>query len=133
MGLGHLEGPLDRHRLAGQRLRRVHEERGRKTALRRRRVRPQSDAEKTNDRSARFLGDPILSKVYNDGFDELATHTRGSNQRYRPLLDETAAQSFRMQDSATITDLYQRRFQKKLGIRARILSKYQTLIGNLLK
>ncbi|WP_431216571.1 hypothetical protein ACQ86N_19425 [Puia sp. P3] len=76
---------------------------------------------------------PILSKVYNDGFDDLATHTRGSNQRYRPLLDETGAQSFRMQDSAAITDLYQRRFQKKLGIRARILSKYQTLIGNLLK
>jgi hypothetical protein len=76
---------------------------------------------------------PILSKVYNDGFDELATHTRGSNQRYRPLLDETGATSFRMPDTAAITNLYQRRFQKKLGIRARILSKYQTLIGNLLK
>jgi len=76
---------------------------------------------------------PILSKVYNDGFDELATHTRGSSQRYRPLLDETGATSFRMPDVAAITNLFQRRFQKKLGIRARILSKYQTLIGNLLK
>ena len=76
---------------------------------------------------------PILSKVYNDGFDKLATHTRGSSQRYRPLLDETGRTTFRMPDSAAITDLYQRRFQKKLSVRARILSKYQTLIGNLLK
>jgi hypothetical protein len=76
---------------------------------------------------------PILSKVYNDGFDELATHTRGSNQRYRPLLDETGRSSFRLPDTAVVTDMYQRRFQGKLGIRARILSKYQTLISNLLK
>jgi hypothetical protein len=76
---------------------------------------------------------PLLSKVYNDGFDDLATHTRGANNRYQPLLDETHHFSFNLPDKAEISGMYQKRFQQKLGIRARIISKYQTLIGNLLK
>jgi len=76
---------------------------------------------------------PILSKVYNDGFDDLATHTRGANDRYQPLLDKTIRFEFAFPDAAVITPSYQKRFQKKLGIRARILSKYQTMMSNLLK
>jgi hypothetical protein len=76
---------------------------------------------------------PLLSKVYNDGFDDMATHTRGANNRYQPLLDETVRYEFAFPDTVGITPIYQKRFQKKLGIRARIISKYQTMIGNLLK
>src|SRR5258708_1151895 len=76
---------------------------------------------------------PLLSNVYNDGFDELATHTRGSNNRYQPLLDEILNYEFRLPETAGLSDTYQKHFQKKLSIRARIISKYQTLIGNLLK
>jgi hypothetical protein len=76
---------------------------------------------------------PILSKVYNDGFDEMATHTRGSNARYQPRLDEKLQYSFRLPDTISVTSAWQKKFQKKLSIRARIVSKYQTFISSLLK
>ncbi|MBS1605123.1 MAG: glycosyltransferase [Bacteroidetes bacterium] len=77
---------------------------------------------------------PILSKIYNDGFDDMATHTRGSNARYQPRLDTKLQYSFPMlPDAAADSSYWQKRFQRKLGITARIVSKYQTFISNLLK
>ncbi|HEX9511593.1 MAG TPA: glycosyltransferase [Puia sp.] len=76
---------------------------------------------------------PILSKVYNDGFDELATHTRGSNLRYKPLLDQTSAHNFSFPGQVAIDPVYHKRFRSKLSIRARIISKSQNLLKRLLK
>ena len=69
---------------------------------------------------------PVLSKVYNNGFDGNATHTHGSNKRYIPRLDDGALQTFVMPDSAQISPYYQRKFQEKMGYISRIISKVQT-------
>jgi hypothetical protein len=76
---------------------------------------------------------PLLSKVYNDGFDEAATHTRGSNLRYRPVLDETGRSSFQFPEEIRPDDYFQRRFQEKLGVRERILSRVHTLFDKMIK
>ena len=76
---------------------------------------------------------PILSKVYNDGFDEHATHTLGSNQRYKPLLDETSVFEFTLPPQANVDPSYYRKFRNKLSIKARIISKIQTLQKRLQK
>ncbi|HEY4111807.1 glycosyltransferase [Puia sp.] len=76
---------------------------------------------------------PVLSKVYNDGFDEMATHTRGSNSRYQPMLDDTGRDVFRLPEEIQIDPAYQRKFQGKLGVPARILSRIQTIIDKIIK
>jgi len=72
---------------------------------------------------------PVYSKVYNDGFDNEATHTKGSNKRYQPKLDNTNVANFNYPQNVKVDDFYQKKFQNKMGIKSRILSK----IDNLLK
>jgi GNT-I family len=74
---------------------------------------------------------PVLSKVYNDGFDEHATHTRGSNLRFKPVLDGSGRSSFVFPTQIKADKVFQQRFRKKLGVRARILSRVRTVIGKL--
>ena len=76
---------------------------------------------------------PVLSKVYNDGFDEMATHTRGSNSRYRPVLDDTGQDNFRLPEEVRIDAGYQQKFREKLGVPARIISRLQTIIDKIIK
>jgi len=76
---------------------------------------------------------PILSKVYNDGWDEYATHTKGANGRYTPRLDETNAQIFRLPDQPLVHPYYQKKFSGKLGIKARIISRSQTFLQKILR
>lgn len=71
---------------------------------------------------------PVLSKVYNNGFDVNATHTRGSNRRYVPKLDTTCSEVFIMPESAQLSPYYQQKFQEKMGYIARIISKAQTVL-----
>ena len=76
---------------------------------------------------------PIYSKVYNDGWDEYATHTSGANGRYYPLLDEEHSNAFAFPEQAEIHPYYQKKFNDKLGIRARIISRSQSLLQKILK
>lgn len=71
---------------------------------------------------------PTFSKVYNDGFDGEATHTTGSNKRYQPKLDVTNLHNFNFPKNVELSDFYQPKFQKKMGIQSRILSKIDNLI-----
>lgn len=72
---------------------------------------------------------PTYSKVYNDGFDDQATHTKGSNKRYQPKLDTTNSDNFNLPKNIIVSKFYQSKFQNKMGIASRIISK----IDNLLK
>lgn len=75
---------------------------------------------------------PILSKVYNNGFDTNATHTHGSNKRYIPVLDNTLKNSFKLPTELYLQPYYQKRFQGKMGYLSRIVSKAQTMLKKLI-
>jgi hypothetical protein len=71
---------------------------------------------------------PVLSKIYNDGFDDNATHTSGSSNRYRPLMDREYSTLFSFPNEAAISLFYQERFQQKMGVKARIRSKVESIL-----
>jgi hypothetical protein len=70
---------------------------------------------------------PRRSKIYNNGFDQFATHTNGSSSRYVPLLDTGHATTFIFPELPVIDPYYQKQFQHRMGITARIKSKIETL------
>jgi hypothetical protein len=74
---------------------------------------------------------PVLSKVYNAGFDNDATHTNGSSKRYEPLLDREHQHYFQLSSALTPTTFYQKKFQKKMGMVSRVVSKVDTIMKNL--
>ncbi|WP_158974682.1 glycosyltransferase [Cellulophaga sp. L1A9] len=71
---------------------------------------------------------PLGSKIYNDGFDEFATHTNGSEKRYLPYLDKEHSLNFDFPETVSISHEYQKKFQSKMGLMARIRSKIETLL-----
>lgn len=71
---------------------------------------------------------PKYSKVYNIGFDNLATHTNGSNKRYQPVMDTYNTSQFNFPEEINIDSYYQGKFQRKMGILSRIKSKIETLL-----
>lgn len=73
------------------------------------------------------------SKVYNNGFDEDATHTTGSVQRYLPKLDQVYATDFNFPKNVEINAFYQKQFQRKMSISSRIVSKIRTICKTLFK
>ncbi|QXP50780.1 glycosyltransferase [Cellulophaga sp. HaHa_2_1] len=68
---------------------------------------------------------PLGSKIYNDGFDEFATHTNGSEKRYLPYLDKEHQMNFNFPKEIAISKEYQKKFQSKMGFIARIKSKIE--------
>lgn len=70
---------------------------------------------------------PVYSKVYNNGFDQLATHTTGSNNRYLPLLDKDLSNEVSFPKTIEITQEYQKAFIKNMSVKARIRSKVETI------
>lgn len=70
---------------------------------------------------------PVYSKVYNNGFDQLATHTTGSNNRYLPLLDKDLNTDVSYPKNIEISQNYQKAFLKNMGVKARIRSKVETI------
>ena len=76
---------------------------------------------------------PVKSKILNNGFDERATHTTGSKFRYIPLLDDGTATSFTMPAVVKINSFFQKAFQKKMGVRSRIMSKADSMAIRLLR
>lgn len=71
---------------------------------------------------------PLGSKVQNHGFDEYATHTRGSNRRYKPYLDNSHSLAFDFPKEILINNTFQKRFTIKMGIKARMISKIETFL-----
>ena len=76
---------------------------------------------------------PVYSKVYNAGFDKFATHTKGSQKRYIPEIDTEGKTSFYFPEQVSITGSFQALFRKKMGVMARIGSKWQTLLLKVFK
>jgi hypothetical protein len=74
---------------------------------------------------------PVLSKVYNAGFDKDATHTKGSNNRYIPMMDATNKMEFRLPEIMKASSYYSRHFQNKMNVFSRVVSKIETYIKNL--
>jgi hypothetical protein len=66
---------------------------------------------------------PKISKVKNNGFDALATHTKGSNKRYLTNLDETNKRQFKFPAAIKLDEFYQKEFLKTMSIPRRILSR----------
>jgi len=76
---------------------------------------------------------PVHSKVYNNGFDQMATHTNGSDRRYRPRIDKQAKSSFVLPETAEINAFYYKKFRNKMGIVNRIISRVESSIIQLLR
>jgi hypothetical protein len=68
----------------------------------------------------------VYSKTSNIGFDDFATHTKGSTARYIPVILETSKTEFTYPPSIEIEKAFQKAFQKKLGIMQRIVSRTST-------
>lgn len=75
---------------------------------------------------------PIFSKVFNAGFDEKATHARGSNRRYRPVLESMGKTQFRLPTEIRIKAAHQRKFRNKLGVLARISAGIELVIERIM-
>ncbi len=71
---------------------------------------------------------PLFSKVHNIGFDEFATHTKGSDNRYIPNMDKSGKIEFNFPKEIKENIHFQRKFQQKMGIKRRIIGKIETLI-----
>ena len=74
---------------------------------------------------------PILSKVHNNGFDENATHTKSASTRYLPVMDSGNKQDFNLPMHVELYKTFQKRFQRKMGVNARIKSKLEGLFNYL--
>lgn len=76
---------------------------------------------------------PVFSKVFNNGFDQFATHTNGSGRRYLPALDKEERMSFSLPDKAQINQFYQNKFIIKMGLVSRVISKVETIFQRVFK
>jgi hypothetical protein len=70
---------------------------------------------------------PVVSKVYNHGFDQVATHNVGSNRRYITELDKSDKVEFHWPDQILITSVYQKKFNGIMSIPRRIISRLESI------
>ena len=75
---------------------------------------------------------PTISKVNNEGFDADATHTSGSASRYTTKIDSSGYKEFLTPETIMNTKELQYKFQQKMGLKARIISKLRTIIKKLI-
>ncbi|MEJ7560437.1 MAG: sugar transferase [Pedobacter sp.] len=75
---------------------------------------------------------PVYSKVFNNGFDQFATHTAGSSRRYLPSLDTSNKSEFCLPEEIAINLTYQKRFQHKMSIYSRVISKLESIMQKVL-
>jgi hypothetical protein len=71
---------------------------------------------------------PVSSKIINIGFGKNATHTTGSAKRYAPLFDFEAKSHFKYPVILEISEIAQKKFQRKMGYLARIKSKIEKIL-----
>ena len=74
---------------------------------------------------------PVYSKICNIGFDEHATHTKGSDKRYKTNLDLTKKYTFNFPTIIEPDVLFQKKFQNKMSVKRRILGKIETIFEKL--
>lgn len=72
---------------------------------------------------------PVKSKIINNGFGMDATHTKGSSNRYLPILDFDGKKTFKFLTKIEITTIAQKKFQTKMGYISRFKSKIETFFG----
>lgn len=70
---------------------------------------------------------PKVSKVYNHGFDEVATHNVGSNRRYITFIDKSERRQFEWPMDVAITEGYQLAFLRKMSITQRVISRLESI------
>jgi hypothetical protein len=73
---------------------------------------------------------PSYSMVNNIGFGNEATHTKGSNKRYRPQLNDGKIRTFKYPSTVELSKEPQKEFLKKMGYLSRIKSRLTNLLGN---
>jgi hypothetical protein len=73
---------------------------------------------------------PNYSLVNNIGFGNEATHTKGSNKRYRPELNNGTKRSFEFPSNVELSKEPQKEFLKKMGYLSRIKSRLTNMLGN---
>jgi len=66
---------------------------------------------------------PIISKVNNEGFDDLATHNKGLKTRYFTKFDTTDKVIFDFPEIVQINTSLQNAFIKKVSLRSRLINK----------
>lgn len=71
---------------------------------------------------------PLFSKIHNIGFDEFATHTKGSDKRYIPNMDSLGKHKFNFPLKIEKDPVFQKKFQSKMSVKRRIWGKVETLI-----
>lgn len=76
---------------------------------------------------------PVVSKINNNGFDNDATHTTGSVTRYNTAIDESGNLDFISPNIIASDPFFQKAFQRKMGIKSRIISRLKTLIKKIYK
>jgi hypothetical protein len=73
---------------------------------------------------------PKISKVYNNGFDNLATHNKGKNIRFHNQIDESNNLKFTYPLSIKIDKIVLKKFNKFNSIRSRIYYKLLNIFSN---
>ncbi|MFD2245106.1 glycosyltransferase [Pontibacter ruber] len=71
---------------------------------------------------------PVTSKIDNKGFDAYATHTVGSNKRYKPLIDCSQKTEFSFPDTIKTHPIYYKEFIRRMGVSARLKSKLEGIL-----
>lgn len=75
---------------------------------------------------------PVRSKVYNIGFDQFATHTKGLQKKYVTRIDNSDSEEFDFPAEISIDPYFQRKFQRKMGVASRLISRLQTMLSSIL-
>ena len=70
---------------------------------------------------------PSVSKIDNNGFDTIATHTSGLKSRYLTSFDSSDKTNFNFPDKMEINKNLQLAFANKMGFRTRLISKFKEL------
>jgi hypothetical protein len=73
---------------------------------------------------------PIISKVYNNGFDDLATHNKGSNKRFFTKVDLSDNLVFDFPPNIDTDKVILRKFKKINSIKTRICNKLINIFSN---
>ena len=74
---------------------------------------------------------PVQSKIYNIGFGQDATHTKGSNKRYIPSFDTSEKVDFEFERFEEMNGYFQKKFQEKMSLLERIKSRLDTILMKL--
>jgi len=72
---------------------------------------------------------PVKSKILNEGFGVNATHTKGSSRRYIPNLDLDSSTEIHFPIEVKLSEIPQKKFQRKMGLFSRFKSKIETYFG----